>query len=139
MQRSKRASSTTSTTNPFKAGETVGYFSMLGAWLFVLAIGLAALLFLITTCAQAGGPDPAEPRAPAGGDCYRAYAYPINWQQARVVNQKGWQEMPYHDKLKISQQVADKKADVLLVPDHRLCGPVLGQMKLHATWFWRPR
>jgi hypothetical protein len=101
-------------------------------------LGLAVLVFFAMT-AFAGGPDPAEPRAPAGGDCYRANAYPINWQQARVVNQKGWQEMPYHDKLRISQQVAEKKADWLLVPDHRLCGPFLGQMKLYSTWFWRPR
>jgi hypothetical protein len=95
-------------------------------------VSIAAVVF-------AGGPDPAEPRAPIGGDCYRAYPYPLNWQQAKVVNQSGWREMPYVDKLRISQLVADKKADWLLVPDHRLCGPVLGELKLYATWFWRPR
>jgi hypothetical protein len=120
---SSKFSSKTSTTNHFKAG---------------LIVGSSLLLFLIVH-AQAGGPDPAEPRAPAGGDCYRAYPYPLNWQQAKVVNQTGWQEMPYSDKLRISQLVAAKKADWLLVPDHRLCGPVLGEMKLYATWFWRPR
>jgi hypothetical protein len=107
--------------------------------LLMIVVLLPAINLALSKQVVAGGPDPAEPRAPAGGDCYRAYPYPLNWQQAKVVNQAGWRELPYVDKLRISQLVAAKQADILLVPDHRLCGPVLGELKLYATWFWRPR
>lgn len=83
-----------------------------------------------------GGP---EEGMAQGGDCYRAHRYPVNWQQAKVMQEKGWQELPLEDKLRVSQLVSESKAEILWVPEHRKCGPFLGEMKVYATWFWRAK
>jgi len=96
------------------------------------------LLVWYLSPAQAGGIDPQEQGPPSGGDCYKATDYPTNENQARVKNERGWRVMPYTNKLGISEQIAKGKAEWLLVPDDKLCGAFLGEMKLYGTWYWRP-
>ena len=103
----------------------------------VLTRSWIVLCLFAVLAAHAGGPDPTEGKPPNGGDCYAAYPYSVNENQARVKAEKGWYVMPLQDRYHISRLTADGKAEVLLVQDHRVCGPVLGEMKQYATWYYR--
>lgn len=104
----------------------------------ILIMILLALASVHCRQVYSGGPDPREEIPIAdGGACWRSTAYPINPQQARLRDEKGWQEMPFDRRLEIAQRVAAKKAEFLYVPDYRICGDPVRQTWLHGAWFWR--
>lgn len=100
---------------------------------WVLVFGL-----FIVREAFAGGPQD-QWSLPQGGDCYQFSDTPTNEKQKRVMTERGWKRIPMVKKHEIGQKVARGEAEWLLVQDDSICGEPLGEQKVYAGWYWRPR
>lgn len=100
--------------------------------LFVLAV----LVMFCVTRAFAGGD---QWDLPQGGDCYQFSDTPTNEKQKRVMTERGWKRMPQIKKHLIGVAVARGEAEWLLVEDDSICGPVRGEQKVYANWYWRAK
>lgn len=76
---------------------------------------------------------------PRGGDCYAVNPFSTTSDQARITREKGWAVLAYSDRMRIVKLVSEKKAEVLLIPDHRICGNADSERKVFSTWYYREK
>lgn len=107
-------------------------------WKHIIIASLIALL--VPFCAmKVAKADNSAFTPPSGGDCYAISPFNTTQEMARINTEKGWGVLAYSDRLRMARLVSEKKAEVLLVKEHRVCGQPAGELKIYSTWYYREK